>query len=169
MQIEKNTVVSLCYTLKADNSEGDIIEVAQETDPLVFIYGAGQMLPKFEENLANLKQGDPFEFRLVSIDAYGDPDPEAVLDLDIEIFKVDGKLDEEMIAPGNMIPMRDSEGHMLQGKVVSVSPAAVKMDFNHPMAGQNLHFSGSILEVRQATEEELNHGHVHDGCCGHDH
>ena len=81
---------------------------------------------------------------------------------------MDGKLDEEMLAIGNMIPMRDSEGHMLQGRVVSVSPAAVKMDFNHPMAGQNLHFTGSILDVRKATDEEISHGHVH-GHGGHAH
>jgi|WetSurMetagenome_2_1015567.scaffolds.fasta_scaffold80900_2 FKBP-type peptidyl-prolyl cis-trans isomerase SlyD len=168
MQIAKNAVVSLSYTLKADNAEGNIIEVAKETDPLVFLYGAGGMLPRFEENLSNLKKGDPFEFRLESADAYGDIDPNAIIDLDIEIFKMDGKLDEEMLAIGNMIPMRDSEGHMLQGKVLSVAPQAVRMDFNHPMAGQNLHFTGSILDIREATAEELNHGHVH-GHGGHQH
>ncbi len=168
MQIEKNTVVSLSYTLKADNAEGEVIEVARETDPLVFLYGAGSMLPRFEENLANLKSGDPFEFRLESADAYGDQDPNAIIDLDIEIFKIDGKTDEEMLTIGNIIPMRDSEGHMLQGRVLAVTPQAVTMDFNHPMAGQNLHFTGSILEVRQATAEEISHGHVH-GHGGHNH
>lgn len=168
MQIEKNTVVSLSYTLKADNAEGEVIEVARETDPLVFLYGAGSMLPRFEEHLANLKSGDPFEFRLESADAYGDQDPNAIIDLDIEIFKIDGKTDEEMLTIGNIIPMRDSEGHMLQGRVLAVTPQAVTMDFNHPMAGQNLHFTGSILEVRQATAEEISHGHVH-GHGGHHH
>ena len=168
MQIDKNTVVSLSYTLRADNAEGEIIEVAQETDPLVFLYGAGNMLPRFEEHLVNLKAGDPFEFRLVSADAYGDQDPSAVIDLDIEIFKIDGKVDEQMLSIGNLIPMRDSEGHMLQGRVLAVTPQAVTMDFNHPMAGQNLHFTGSILDVRQATTEELSHGHVH-GHGGHHH
>ncbi|HOW30573.1 MAG TPA: FKBP-type peptidyl-prolyl cis-trans isomerase [Bacteroidales bacterium] len=168
MQIEKNTVVSLSYTLKNDNAEGPVIEVAKETDPLVFLYGAGNMLPRFEQNLSNLKKGDAFEFRLESTDAYGEHDPSAIIDLNIDIFKMDGKLDEEMLAIGNMIPMRDSEGHMLQGRVVSVSPTAVKMDFNHPMAGQNLHFTGSILDVRKATDEEISHGHVH-GHGGHAH
>lgn len=168
MQIEKNTVVSLSYTLKADNSEGEIIEVAKETDPLVFLYGTGNMLPRFEENLAKLKTGDDFEFRLESVDAYGEYDDNAVIDLDIDIFRIDGKIDEEMLAIGNMIPMRDSEGHMLQGRVLAVTPESVKMDFNHPMAGQNLHFTGSILDVREATAEEISHGHVH-GHGGHHH
>jgi FKBP-type peptidyl-prolyl cis-trans isomerase SlyD len=168
MQIKKDTVVSLSYILKQDDANGAVIEIAKETEPLVFLYGAGQMIPKFEEYLNELTSGDNFEFTLTSIDAYGDLEEEAIIDLDKQIFSIDGVIDEEMLAIGSLIPMRDNQGHMLQGKVVSVTNDSVRMDFNHPMAGKNLHFSGQIIEVREASAEELSHGHVH-GDGGHQH
>ena len=168
MQITKNTVVSLSYILKHDDANGEIIEETRAGDPLVFLYGNGQMLPKFEEHLSTLSMGDNFEFTLASADAYGEMDQDAVIDLDINIFKMDGKVDKEMLAIGNVIPMRDDQGNMLQGTVVSVSDEAVRMDFNHPMAGNVLHFTGNIIDVRIATAEELSHGHAH-GPGGHHH
>ncbi len=168
MQITKNTVVSLSYVLKRDDAKGEIIEETRENDPLVFLYGNGQMLPKFEEHLSTLKTGDDFEFTLASDDAYGEMDQDAIIDLDKSIFEVDGKIDLEMLAKGNVIPMRDDQGNMLQGTVVSVGDDLVRMDFNHPMAGNVLHFKGNIVGVREATAEELSHGHVH-GAGGHHH
>lgn len=167
-QIKNQTVVSLSYILKQDNAEGAVIEIAKETEPLVFIYGIGQMIPKFEENLNTLSMGDSFEFTLLSADAYGEFEADAIIDLEKSIFMIDGELDHEMLTVGNLIPMRDNHGNMLQGKVVNVSDEVVKMDFNHPMAGKNLHFSGKILNVREASADELNHGHVH-GEGGHQH
>lgn len=168
MQIKKNTVVSLSYVLKRDNANGEIIEETKAGDPLMFLYGNGQMLPKFEENLSTLSTGDNFEFTLLSEDAYGEMDQDAIIDLDKAIFEVDGKVDEEMLAIGNVIPMRDDQGHMLQGIVVSVTNEHVRMDFNHPMAGNTLHFKGNVIEVREASAEELSHGHAH-GAGGHHH
>jgi len=168
MQINKNTVVSLSYVLRQDNANGEIIEETRATDPLVFLYGNGQMLPKFEEHLSTLSSGNSFEFTLSSEDAYGDIDPDAIIDLEKNIFQIDGKIDEDMLTIGNVIPMRDDQGNMLQGVVASVSDDSVRMDFNHPMAGNVLHFTGKVLEVRDATAEELNHGHVH-GEGGHHH
>ena len=168
MQIKKNTVVSLSYILKRDDAKGEIIEETRAGDPLVFLFGNGQMLPKFEEHLSTLKTGDDFEFTLASDDAYGEMDQDAIIDLEKSIFEVDGKIDTEMIAVGNVIPMRDDQGHMLQGIVVSVGDDTVRMDFNHPMAGNVLHFKGNVIEVREASAEELSHGHVH-GAGGHHH
>ncbi len=168
MQITKNKVVSLSYVLKSDDAKGEIIEETKAGDPLVFLYGNGQMLPKFEEHLSTLKAGDAFEFTLTSADAYGEMDQDAIIDLDKSIFEVDGKIDTEMLAIGNVIPMRDDQGNMLQGIVVSVGDKLVRMDFNHPMAGNVLHFTGNVVEVREATAEELSHGHAH-GAGGHHH
>ena len=166
MQITKNTVVSLSYVLKRDDAKGEIIEETKAGDPLVFLYGNSQMLPKFEEHLSTLKTGDDFEFTLASEDAYGEMDQDAIIDLEKSIFEVEGKIDTEMVAIGNVIPMRDDQGHMLQGTVVSVGDEMVRMDFNHPMAGNVLHFKGNVIEVREASAEELSHGHVH-GAGGH--
>jgi len=168
MQITKNSVVSLSYVLKHDNAQGDIIEETRAGDPLVFLYGNGQMLPRFEEHLHELNTGDKFEFTLASSEAYGEKDPDAIIDLDKSIFEVDGKIDLEMLAVGNVIPMRDDQGNMLQGIVVNVGDEMVRMDFNHPMAGNTLHFTGKVIEVREATAEELSHGHAH-GPGGHHH
>lgn len=168
MQITKNTVVSLSYVLKRDNAKGEIIEETRAGDPLVFLYGNGQMLPKFEEHLSTLQTGSDFEFTLSSDDAYGEMDQDAIIDLDKSIFMVDGKIDNDLLEIGNVIPMRDEQGHMLNGTVVSLTDDMVRMDFNHPMAGNVLHFTGKVLEVRNATDEELSHGHAH-GPGGHHH
>ena len=168
MQITKNTIVSLSYVLKRDDANGEIIEETRAGDPLVFLYGNGQMLPKFEENLSTLKSGDGFEFTLAIDDAYGEMDQDAIIDLDKSIFMIDGKADDELLTVGYAIPMRDDQGHMLQVTVFSVGDEMVRMDFNHPMAGNMLHFKGNVIEVRQASDEELSHGHAH-GAGGHQH
>ena len=168
MTISNNKVVSLIYELKHDNAQGETIEVTDKISPLVFLYGAGNMLPKFEQNLENLKVNDTFTFTLDAEDAYGQIINEAVIDLPIDIFKVEGKIDPDMLRVGNIIPMQDNQGNPLEGKIIGVEEETVKMDFNHPMAGQNLHFTGSIIDLRDATPEEIGHGHVH-GAHGHDH
>jgi FKBP-type peptidyl-prolyl cis-trans isomerase SlyD len=79
-----------------------------------------------------------------------------------------GNFDNDMFKVGAMIPMSDSEGNHMHGKIVEVDSENVKMDFNHPLAGTDLHFQGEILDIREATEDELAHGHVH-GEHGHQH
>ena len=165
--IEKNKVVSLHYKLKKDNNTGELIEETYKGQALTFLYGAGGMIPKFEAELAGLKENDNFSFSVPAGEAYGEFDATAIVDLDINIFKVDGKLDEKIIQIGAMVPMRNTEGHRIDGLVKDITDANVKMDFNHPLAGQNLYFEGEVLELRDATEEEIKHGHVHQG--GHQH
>lgn len=165
--IEKNKVVSLNYKLKKDNNSGELIEETYNSKPLTFLYGTGGMIPKFEEELAGLKDKDNFSFGIESKDAYGEFDEQAIVDLDINIFKVEGKLDESVIQVGAMVPMKNAEGHRVDGQVKGITEDKVKMDFNHPLAGQNLFFEGEIVELRDATEDELKHGHVHQG--GHHH
>ena len=161
MNISKNKVVSLTYELKIDSKQGETVDMADASAPLVFIYGTGSMLPKFESNLENLELNETFEFTLDPVDAYGELINEAVVDLPIDIFKVDGKINEEMLSIGNFIPMQDQEGNPMEGKIISVNGEIVKMDFNHPLAGKTLNFTGQIIDLRDATPEELSHGHVH--------
>lgn len=161
MTISNEKVVTLVYQLKVDNSEGGVVETVKEDKPFVFLYGAGLMLPKFEENLSGLKAGDDFEFTLKCEDAYGKATEEAVMDLPKNIFEVEGKIEDGLLKEGNVIPMQNNEGQKFNGVVVEVADEAVKMDFNHPLAGDDLHFTGQIKEVRDATKEELDHGHVH--------
>lgn len=169
MIIEKNKVVSLVYELRIDDSNGEVIESLNDSKPLTFIYGTGALLPKFESNISGLKVGDPFKFGLDCDDAYGMATEEAVIEIPKHVFEVEGAFDSEMVKEGNAIPMMDGDGNRLNGVVVSVNPETVTMDFNHPLAGENLHFQGKIVEVREATAEELQHGHIHssaEGCGG---
>lgn len=168
MTVSQNKVVSLTYELKIDNASGEVVDKADAAEPLVFIYGTGNLLPKFEAHLFNLKANDNFEFTLTAADAYGDFTEDAIVTLPIDVFMIDGKIDPEMLRIGNVIPMQDNEGHPLEGVVKSFENDKVTMDFNHPMAGKNLHFTGSIVELREATQEEISHGHVH-GPHGHHH
>jgi len=165
--IEKNKVVSLHYRLRKDNAKGELIEETYNAQALTFLYGVGGMIPKFEAEIAGLKEKDNFSFGIEAKDSYGEFDESAIVDLDINIFKVDGKLDENAIKVGAMVPMKNAEGHRIDGKVNAITESHVKMDFNHPLAGQNLHFEGEIVELRDATEEEIQHGHVHHD--GHHH
>ena len=96
-------------------------------------------------------------------DAYGPVIDNAIVHVPKNIFEIDGKIDENILQVGNMVPMMDKEGRRLNGKILEIEDEVVKMDFNHPMAGEDLHFQGEVTEVRDATEEELNHGHVHQG------
>ncbi len=166
MTIAKDKMVSVTYELKTDKN-GEIIEQTTKENPLTFLCGAGQMLPKFEENLAGLKVGDTFEFTLETADAYGEASEQAVIDLPKNIFEVNGKFDEEMIKLGNVVPMQDSNGNRMNGIVLEVADETVKMDFNHPLAGDDLHFKGEVIDVRDATPEELQPmSSCGDGGCG---
>lgn len=163
MDIQPNSVVSLTYDLYT-NKDGEevFVEKADEANPLVFLYGVGMMLPKFEENLVGLNVGDTYDFHLVAVDAYGHKDEKAVADLPLDMFK-----DMEHPAIDSFIPLQDNEGNQFKARVADISDSAITVDLNHPMAGQDLHFKGKIMEVREATAEELAHGHAH-GADGHE-
>lgn len=168
MQIVKHTVVSLHYRLQEDNAQGELVEETFGSEPLVFLYGVGQMIPEFERQLEGKKAGEEFAFGIVAADAYGEADPEAVVELPMTTFMVDGRLATELLEVGRTIPMADQHGHQLMGTVAEVRAETVVIDFNHPMAGQDLYFTGIVEAVREATAEELDHGHVH-GPGGHHH
>jgi FKBP-type peptidyl-prolyl cis-trans isomerase SlyD len=158
MKITVNKSVTAEYELFVDGeNEGELelMEKATAEQPLSFIYGVGMMLPKFEENLFGLESGENFDFTITNEDAYGEYDDESVIDLDRGIFEVDGKLDTDMIFEGNIVPLMDNDGNRLNAQVVSVSDSHVRVDLNHPLAGENLHFKGTVLEVRDASDEEL--------------
>ena len=170
MIAEKNNVVSIVYELRADSKEGEVVESLTSENPMTFLFGTGGLLPKFEEQLNGLKSGDNFEFLLNSEDAYGPVVENAIVHVPQSVFEVDGKIDENLMKIGAMVPMMDAEGRRLNGKVIAIEGDAVQMDFNHPMAGNDLYFKGEVTDIRTANDEELSHGHIHgsgNGCgCG---
>lgn len=159
--IANNKVVSLHYVLKEGSKEAEIIEETTGQDPMVFLYGVGQMIPKFEQEISGKKAGDKAEFPIKAAEAYGEIEDEAMLTLPIDVFKNEGAVDLEMLKVGNVLPMQDGEGNRMDGIVKDVTETEVKMDFNHPMAGKDLYFEVEVIDVRDASKEELEHGHVH--------
>jgi FKBP-type peptidyl-prolyl cis-trans isomerase SlyD len=155
LEIGKYKMVTLTYDLRIDDEKGEMIEQATVDKPLQFLYGAGVMLPKFETHLAGLKQEDPFQIKLPKADAYGEVNNDAIVELPKSVFLVNGEFDSEMISVGNMVPMMSSNGQRMNGLVLEVSDEIVKMDFNHPLAGEDLFFSGKVIEVREASDEEV--------------
>jgi FKBP-type peptidyl-prolyl cis-trans isomerase SlyD len=155
LEIGKYAMVTLTYDLRVDDENGEVVEQATETKPLEFLYGAGAMLPKFESQLAGLREGEPFTIKLSANDAYGDVNEEAVVELPKHVFLVGGKFDDELIQVGNTVPMMSSNGQRLNGMVLEVNEDVITMDFNHPLAGEDLFFAGKVMAVREASDEEV--------------
>jgi FKBP-type peptidyl-prolyl cis-trans isomerase SlyD len=115
-----------------------------------------------------MKAGDSFDFVVESDEAYGEIEKEAIVKIPVDTFKVDGKFDAAGFPIGKLVPMSDQDGNMLRGKVLEVTADAIKMDFNHPLAGMDLYFTGQVINIREASQDEISHGHVH-GPDGHHH
>lgn len=176
MKIENEKVVKATYDLYIKGDEEgseEVIERATAENPLVYCHGEGMMLPKFEENLAGMAEGDTFDFVLEPQDAYGERDEEGVITLPKKLFfNADGDFDDERVYEGNVIPMNTTDGQIVNALVLEVAEKEVTIDLNHPYAGEALHFVGKIIEVRAAKPEELEairHPHCggcHGGCHG---
>lgn len=171
MRIENNKLVSLIYELREGSGEGKVIETVEENRPLKFIYGSGNLLQSFENKLSTLSTGDTFSFSLAADEAYGERREELIMDVPVSVFKTDGdSIDENICQIGNEVPMVDRDGNRISGVINEITETHVKMDFNHPMAGTNLYFSGRVIDVREASAGELNSLNNNCSSCGsHDH
>lgn len=164
MKIEKNAVVALIYELTVD---GQVADKCTDANPLQFIFGAGMLLPKFEENILDKQSGDKFAFTLTPEEGYGEVNPQMVIDFPKDAFRdQDGNILEDLIFIGNLIPLQSATGQVFQGKITEILEESVKIDLNHPMAGKTLNFAGEIVSVREATPEELAGGLHRCGGCG---
>ena len=168
MTIDNNKAVFVHYTLTEGAADGELVETTEGREPLGFIYGIGMMIPEFERNLLGLKAGDQFAFGIPAADAYGAYDESALVEVPKSIFETNGKIPDDLLEVGNVLPLVDQDGNHLQGTVAWVGLEKVKIDFNHPMAGIDLFFSGHVQLVRDADASELSHGHIH-GPDGHHH
>jgi len=167
MGISKNKMVSLSYELKIDEENGRLIEQTTSDTPMKFIFGTQRIFPVFEANIKGLEEGNDFKVCIKCEEAYGPVDEKAIVDIPKNVFELEGKFDSEKVKPGNVVPMVTENGQQLQGLVIEVSEETVKMNFNHPLAGKDLFFSGKVLEVRDATEKEIADSTNEDSCnCG---
>lgn len=168
MKISENKYVTLTYDLNVgEGEERELMEQATAERPMEFIFGTNSMLEAFEKQLEGLRKGDTFSFQLTPEEAYGDYDDSKIVELPKHIFEIDGKIDDQVLFEGNTVPMMDSSGNRLSGSVVSIAEDVVTMDFNHPLAGETMHFEGAVTGVRDASAEEIAALFSGGGCgCG---
>ncbi|WP_434362471.1 peptidylprolyl isomerase [Parasalinivibrio latis] len=151
--IENNKVVSIDYTVK-DESD-NIIDTSEGKEPLAYLHGAGNIIPGLEKALEGKQTGDEFDVEVAPGDGYGEYNPDMVQEVPLEAFQgVDN------VEPGMAFTAQGPQGQV-QVVVTQVEDGQVTVDANHPLAGKTLTFTGTVLEVRDATEEEVAHGHVH--------
>ena len=158
--IEENKVVTLQYNVQ--DSDGILIDSSEANDPLVYLHGGHNIISGLESALLGKASGDEFDVVIEPLDAYGEHDEALVQVVPKSAFE-----GVEQIEPG-MVFTADTPNGQMQLTVTAMDGDDITIDPNHPLAGKTLHFTGSITEVRDATEEELEHGHVH-GAGGHQH
>ncbi len=153
--IANDVVVTLSYNLSLD--DGTTVEFSDETDPLVYLHGHQNIIPGLERALTGLKVGDRKGVVVQPDEGYGDYDPEDTQELGRDEMPADFVPEE-----GMLLEVHDEDGEELLATVIEVADDHVVLDFNHPMAGKTLHFDVNILSLRDASPDELAHGHVHD-------
>ena len=159
--IEKNTVVSLSYNLK--NVNGDELDQAGVDQPFAYMHGAGQIVSGLENELAGMKTGDKKNITVSPEDGYGKVNPDLIIQVGRSNFPKDAD-----IQPGMQFAAEGEGSQQINFTVKEVKGEKVTIDGNHPFAGETLLFSVEVLGVRDATQEEMSHGHVH-GPGGHKH
>jgi FKBP-type peptidyl-prolyl cis-trans isomerase SlyD len=167
-----NKFIAVTYQLYTDDSK-EMVEEATVERPFQFITGMSLTLDAFEAELLKLEKDAEFDFQLNKEQAYGDYELAHVIDLDKQMFHVNGHFDSEHIYKDAVVPLQNEDGNRFYGKVLEITDDNVKMDLNHPLAGKTLHFTGKVLETREATQEEiqslinqLSGGHQCGGDCG---
>ncbi len=160
-------LLSVAYDLYVDSGNGELmlVEKTSEDHPFQFITGLGACLDAFEAGLLQA-DSDTFAFTVPVNQAYGPFMEEHVLELEKEIFKVNGKFDETHIYPGAVVPMTNEDGNHFEPIVKEVREDKVVMDFNHPLAGKDLQFKGRILDKHEASNDELQ-AYLNRGQCDH--
>lgn len=160
MQISTGKVVSIDYTLTNDNKE--VIDTSEGAEPLVYLQGVGQIIPGLEKELEGKKTGDALKVTIAPENGYGVHDESKV----VKVARGQIQGDEEL-KEGMQLQASGPQGHQVV-TITKIEADEVTIDGNHPLAGETLHFAVTVRDVRDATKEEMDHGHVH-GPGGHHH
>lgn len=153
LTVVDDVVVSLDYTLTVEN---EVVDTSEGSEPIEFIQGHGHIIPGLEHELYGLSIGSTKAVSIQPADAYGLRDPEAFMDVPRGEFPPHIPLEL-----GTMLQMKDQEGHPMQAHISQVDENTIRLDFNHPLAGKELHFAVKVVGLRSATAEEMEHDHVH--------
>lgn len=153
--VADDKVVSLDYTLTVDDQ---VVDTSEGREPIEFIQGQGQIIAGLEEEIYGMSVGDEKEVTVEAAKGYGEVDPDAKVEINRDDFP-----EEIPMQPGVEVTLRNQEGRTFQAWIQEVGEKSVRLDYNHPLAGKDLDFSVKVVKLRDATDEELSHGHVHDG------
>ena len=153
LKVEDGQVVSMEYTLHVD---GEVVDTSAGREPLQFIQGTGNIIPGLEQELYGMVIGDNKKVSVEAAEAYGEPDPDAFTDVPRSGFPANMP-----VKVGIEIQVRDEADNPMYARIDSFDDDNVKLDFNHPLAGKTLNFDVTIVGLRGATPEEMDHGHVH--------
>ncbi len=160
-RVEDGQIVTLHYTLT--NSEGEVLDSSEDSEPLLYLHGGGNIVPGLENALTGHVAGDHLQVTVKPADGYGDrvgPGPRPVPRNEFP--------DDVDLEPGMQFLTEGAGGEAVPVWITDVGADTVQVDFNHPLAGETLHFDVTVVETRPATEEEMEHGHPH-GPEGHHH
>jgi FKBP-type peptidyl-prolyl cis-trans isomerase SlyD len=159
--VGKDMVVTFHYTLR--NESGDILDSSSGAEPLSYLHGYKNIVPGLENALLGKSVGAQFKVTVAPAEGYGEREDEMV----IQVPKAEWDLPEH-VGAGEIVELQSPEGHIVPAVIVEIGAEFVVLDANHPLAGEQLFFEIELTEIRAATKEELDHGHVH-GAGGHQH
>ena len=157
--VQDGLVVSMDYKLTVD---GEVLDSSEDAGPLQFLAGYGNIVPGLEREMAGMKIGESKDVVVAPADGYGEFDEEAFMEVPRNEFPTDLQLEE-----GIELNVTDEDGQNQYARVENITDESVRLDFNHPLAGAELHFTVKVVALRDPTKEELDHGHVHEE--GHHH
>jgi FKBP-type peptidyl-prolyl cis-trans isomerase SlyD len=153
--VQNNVVVSMEYALRVDDEE---IDSSKGQDPLQFLVGHGNIISGLEREMVGMKVGDSKDVVIPPADGYGEYDEEAFMSVPRAEFPKDMPLEE-----GVELTVKDDSGQARYARIETIDGDTITLNFNHPLAGDELHFNVKVVGLREPTEEELEHGHVHQG------
>ncbi len=152
-KVQAGRVVAMDYTLHVD---GEKIDSSEGREPLEYLQGAGNIIPGLEREITGMEVGESKQVVVSPADGYGESDPEAFIEVPRSEFPSDIPLEL-----GLELQVQDPSGNPMYARIDAITDESVRLDFNHPLAGKELHFSVQIVGLREPTDEELDHGHVH--------
>ena len=147
MKAERGSKISVDYKLYIDDPSGELVEETNSENPYSFILGSGEQFEAFDKHIIGLQKGDSFSFAVQKEEAFGEINEEAVVEIPKKVFEHEGKIDENIFELYTVLPMKDEEGNEYSGVVIAIAEDTVTLDFNHPLAGENIWFDGVVLDV----------------------
>jgi FKBP-type peptidyl-prolyl cis-trans isomerase SlyD len=159
LKVNDGHVVSMEYTLKVDN---EVTDTSEGREPLEYVHGAGNIIPGLEREMVGMALGESKDVVVAAADGYGEEDDKAFMDVPKAQFP-----EEIPMKVGTEIQVQNQQGQPMYARIEQIEGENVRLNFNHPLAGKELHFAVKVVGLREATAEEKEHGHVHGP--GHQH